>query len=101
MQFHATKDRCIAPVGVKRTGMVNPVDNEKVGFTIVVAAERRSSQLLPPFGILTGNFGGDLFHQWKTYKQSVLTFNKTHWMTTHSDHVSHLCRKAFPWKNHR
>ena len=57
MQFHAAKDRCIAPVGVKRTGKVNPVDNEKVGFTVVVAAERRSSQLLPP----SGKFGGDLF----------------------------------------
>eukprot|EP00474_Spongospora_subterranea_P005193 CRZ05651.1 hypothetical protein [Spongospora subterranea] len=81
LQFHASKDRCIAPVGVKRTGTVNPSENEKVGFTVVVAAERRSSQLLPPFGIMTGKFGGDLFHEWKKYKQSVLTFNSTHWMT--------------------
>jgi hypothetical protein len=62
MQFHAAKDKLIVPTAVKRTGTVNPVDNEKVGFTLIVAAERRSSQLLPPFGIMTGTFGGDLFH---------------------------------------
>jgi hypothetical protein len=84
MQFHATKDRVIAPCGVKRTGTVNPVENEKVGFTLVVAAERRSSQLLPPFGIMTGKFGGDLFHEWQSYRQSVLTFNQSHWMTHHT-----------------
>ena len=81
MQFHATHDKCIAPVGVKRKGTVNPVDNEKVGFTIVAAAERRSSQLLPPHGIMTGKSGGDLFKECQSYKQSVLTFNATHWMT--------------------
>jgi hypothetical protein len=84
MLFHATKDQLVVPTGVKRTGMLNPVENEKVGFTLVVAVERRSSQLLPPFGIMTGTFGGDLFNEWKTYTQSVLTFNKSHWMTQYT-----------------
>eukprot|EP00474_Spongospora_subterranea_P006262 CRZ06720.1 hypothetical protein [Spongospora subterranea] len=30
---------------------------------------------------MTGKFGGNLFHEWKAYRQSVLTFNSTHLMT--------------------
>ena len=51
--FHPTDDRIVAPIGVKRVGTTNPIDNDKMGLTVVVAAERRSWQLLPPFVIGT------------------------------------------------
>ena len=71
--FRPTDDRIVAPTGVQRVGTTNPIDNDKMGLTVVVAAERRSSQLLPPFVKGTGTVGGDLFREWSQYQQSVLT----------------------------
>jgi hypothetical protein len=79
--FHSTSDRVVAPKGAKRIASATPVDNDKLGLTVVVAAERRSSQLLPPFVIGAGTVGGDLFREWSAYKKSVFTFNPSHWMT--------------------
>jgi len=81
--FHYS-DRVLVPIGTRRVGTLVPVANEKRGVTLAVTASLRSSCLLAPFIIDTGEFGADLMQQWGSYTKSTVVFNKTHWMTSYT-----------------
>jgi hypothetical protein len=81
VKFHERRDEVLAPVGAKSVGSSVKVDNEKAGCTFMVTMEMISGQLLPPFVVHKGTFGGTLMKKWQMHKGSLVTFTKTHWMT--------------------
>lgn len=79
--FHSQPKTFIVPKGTHRVGTSTQVHNEKLGMTVMVSAEFRSSSLLPPFIIFTGEYGKNLMVEWKHFDKAKVVFNKTHWST--------------------
>jgi hypothetical protein len=77
-------DRVLVPTGTKRMGSLIPLENEKKGVTLMVAASLLSSNLLPPFIIDTGEYGADLMRQWSHYTKSTVIFHKNLWMNQYT-----------------
>lgn len=67
--FHMQTDRLIVPTGIKRVGSAAQVDNDKMGATVLIAAEFRTSMILPPMIIFTGVYGAKLMQQWETFEE--------------------------------
>jgi hypothetical protein len=80
-KFHESCDKVLVPLGTKRVGSSVKIDNEKAGCTSVVSMEMMSGQLLPPFLVHKGTFGGTLMKKWRTHTSSTVVFTVTHWMT--------------------
>lgn len=79
--FHSRSNNFIVPKGTHRVGTSTQVHNEKIGITVMVSAEFRSSSLLPPFIIFTGEYGQTLMIEWNHFEKAKVVFNKTHWST--------------------
>jgi hypothetical protein len=104
--FHM-KDTClIGPQGIKRVGTSTKVDNEKMGATVLISCEFRTSMILPPMVIFTGAHGAKLMQNFEdgevllffcllflflclTFMYFILFFhtvnglcNESHWMTS-------------------
>ncbi len=66
--FHMQDHKLIVPTGIKRVGTAAQVDNEKVGVTVLISCEFKTSMILPPMVIFTGVYGAKLMHQWEAFE---------------------------------
>jgi len=107
--FHMKDTRLIVPQGIKRVGTSTQVDNEKMGATVLISCEFRTSMILPPMVIFTGVYGAKLMQQWENFEDgevllficllvlflcltfmyfilffhtAKVVFNESHWMTS-------------------
>jgi hypothetical protein len=55
--FHMQDGHLIVPTGTKRVGSAAQVDNKKVGATVIIGCEFRTSSILPPLIFFTGVYG--------------------------------------------
>ena len=97
--FHPLGERLVAPTGVKRVGTVVQADNEKLGATVMIACEYKTSSILPPMIIFTRVYGAKLMSQWANFDQAKVIFNESHWMTSNAAiiYISYLM-SMFPGK---
>ena len=72
--FHMLDGRLIVPTGVKRVGTAAQVDNEKMGATVLIPCEFRTSSILPPMIIFTGVYGAKLMQQWEKFEDGKCLF---------------------------
>ncbi len=70
--FHTKENRLIVPQGVKRVGTSTQVNNEKMGATVLISCEFRTSMILPPMVIFTGVYGAKLMKEWEKFKDGEL-----------------------------
>ncbi len=63
-------------------GSAAQVHNEKIGATVIIAEEYRTSMILPPMIIFTGVYGAKLMQQWESFDDAKIVFNESHWMTS-------------------
>lgn len=73
--FHMQDHKLIVPTGIKRVGTAAQVDNEKVGATVLIACEFKTSMILPPMVIFTGVYGAKLMHQWEAFEDGKNRFS--------------------------
>ncbi len=71
MQDH----KLIVPTGIKRVGTAAQVDNEKVGVTVLISCEFKTSMILPPMVIFTGVYSTKLMHQWEAFEEGKNIFS--------------------------
>jgi hypothetical protein len=64
MQDH----KLIVPTGMKRVGTAAQADNDKVGATVLIACEFKTSMIIPPMIIFTGVYGAKLIGQWEAFE---------------------------------
>jgi hypothetical protein len=72
--FHMQDGRLIVPTGMKRVGTAAQVDNDKMGATVLIGCEFRTSTILPPMIIFTGVYGAKLMRQWENFEDGKVTF---------------------------
>jgi hypothetical protein len=72
--FHMQDHKLIVPTGIKRVGTAAQVDNDKVGATVLIACEFKTSTILPPMVIFTGVYGAKLMQQWETFEEGKKLF---------------------------
>ena len=66
--FHMQDHKLIVPTGMKRVGTAAQVDNDKVGATVLIACEFKTSMIIPPMIIFTGVYGAKLMQQWEDFE---------------------------------
>jgi len=66
MQDH----KLIVPTGIKRVGTAAQVANEKVGVTVLISCEFKTSMV-----IFTGVHGAKLMHQWEAFEDGKNLFS--------------------------
>jgi len=72
--FHMQDHKLIVPTGIKRVGTAAQVDNDKVGATVYIACEFKTSTILPHMVIFTGVYGAKLMQQWETFEEGKKLF---------------------------
>jgi hypothetical protein len=72
--FHMKDNRLIVPTGIKRVGTAAQVDNEKMGATVLISCEFRTSMILPPMIIFTGVYGAKLMQQWEDFEDGEVLY---------------------------
>jgi hypothetical protein len=68
------ENRLIVPQGVKRVGTSTQVDNEKMGATVLISCEFRTSMILPPMIFFTGVYGAKLMREWEKLEDGKFLF---------------------------
>ena len=71
--FHMQDNRMIVPTGIKRVGSAAQVDNDKIGATVLIACEFKTSMIIPPMIIFTGVYGAKLMQQWQGFEDGNVT----------------------------
>jgi hypothetical protein len=72
--FHMKDTYLIVSQGIKRVGTSTQVDNEKMGATVLISCEFRTSMILPPMVIFTGVYGAKLMLQWENFEDGEVLF---------------------------
>ena len=81
LRFHETTKNILALKGVKRVGVVLPV-NEMNDYLVMRALDMFANITLPPFVIFIGVFCAYLLKQYKDVTNATVLFTDTHWMTS-------------------
>ena len=81
LRFHECTNKVLAPIGVKRVGVVLSV-NEKNGCSVMITLDMHLNKALPPFIIFTGVFGALLIKEYKEMTKATVLFTDKHWMTS-------------------
>jgi hypothetical protein len=121
--FHMQDGHLILPTGIKRVGTAAQVDNEKVGATVIIGFEFRTSTILRPLIIFTGVYGAKLMKQWESFEDgnaicldfcfyfystyifcllmllAKVIFNESHWMTSHCNNLLETPHDIVPREN--
>jgi hypothetical protein len=83
VQFYARDTDFIVPTGTKRVGS-NIASDAKKGCTYMASCEMFSSQVFPPFIVMTGTHSGTLARKFATWRDeggdAAVCFQPSHWM---------------------
>ena len=83
IKYYPRETEFIVPRGTRRVGS-NLASDSKKGCTVMVACEMHSSQLLPPFIVMTGTHNGTLARRFASWRDNggdaSVHFQPSHWM---------------------